>query len=104
MPIAANMLAANIIAPDSPSPVESDYSGAHLFDTGECSIDVSCPKNSPTTSTVDSRAYTAGHFALELGGQFYARENAPGVGCSDAICGNTPVLDPSLISLYDLIV
>jgi hypothetical protein len=102
MPIASNVLAAVILAADcSPSPVESDYSGAHLLDTGDYCLDVSCSTNSPTTS--DSRGYTAGHFALELGGQFYARENAPGLGCSEVICGNTPVLDASLISFYDLI-
>ena len=100
MPIVSNVLAANILAADcSPSPVESDYSGAHLLDTGAC-LDVACPTNSPTIS--DSRGYTAGHFALELGGQFYARENAPGIGCSEIICGENSAA--SLLSLYDLIV
>jgi len=105
-----NLLAANILAADrSPSPVESDYSGAHLLDNGECSMEF-CPKNSPATdpAPVDSRGLTAGHFALTVGGQF-APVNAPGVGCSDFICGgNSPVLDSgcgaSHLSLYDLIV
>jgi hypothetical protein len=50
MPIASNVLAAVILAADcSPSPVESDYSGAHLLDTGDYCLDVSCSTNSPTT-------------------------------------------------------
>jgi hypothetical protein len=42
----------------SPSPVESDYSGAHALDAGECSVDF-CAKNSPPASpaSVDSRGY-----------------------------------------------
>jgi hypothetical protein len=96
--IAANKLAANKLAA---SPVESDYSGAHLLDTGECS-DEMCAKNSP--APVESRGYTAGHFALTVGGQFSACENAPDVGCSEVICGNTPGLDASPLSLYDLII
>jgi len=107
MPLAANILAANILAADrSPSPVESDYSGAHLLDTGECSEGM-CAKNSP--APVESSGYTAGHFALTVGGQFSACENAPGVGCDDMLCGgNSPVLGSdygaSHFSLYDLII
>jgi hypothetical protein len=104
--ITANKLAANKLAADcSPSPVESNYSVAHLLDTDECSFDI-CPKNSRTVSPepVESRGFTSGHFALEVEGQF----SAFSVGCSDVICGNTPVLDSgygaSPLSLYDLIV
>jgi hypothetical protein len=104
--LAANKLAANILTADySPSPVESDFSDAHLLDTGDCSYE-DCPSNSPTTSPapVESRGFAAGHFALTVGGQF-----APEVGCSGFICGsNSPVLDSgygaSHLYLYDLIV
>src|SRR5262249_62394676 len=75
--LAAKKLAANKLTADySPSPVESDYSGTHLLDSGECSIE-------------DCAGFAAVHFALTVGGQFAAE-----VGCSDFICGsNSPILD-----------
>jgi hypothetical protein len=98
--------------PNNPSHGPSDVGHADLLFSADapggagCSDDI-CPKNSPTVSPeqVESRGYAAGHFALEVEGQF----NALSVGCSDIICGNnTPVLDSgygaSHLSLYDLIV
>ena len=101
--LAANKLAANKLAADpSPSSAESDYAGAHLSETGQCQEEM-CAKNSP--APVESRGFTAGHFALTVGGQFYT----PGVGCDDMLCGgNSPELDSgygaSPLSLHDLIV
>jgi hypothetical protein len=100
--LAANLLAANKLAASSPSSAESDYSGAHLSDTGQCQEEM-CARNSP--APVESGGFTAGHFALTVGGQFYT----PGVGCDDMLCGgNSPVLDSdygaSHFSLYDLII
>jgi len=96
--LAGNLLAANKLAASS---AESDYSGAHISDTGECQEDM-CARNSP--APVDSRGFTAGHFALTVGGQFYT----PDVGCDDMLCGgNSPVLDSvgaSHFSFYDLII
>ena len=54
--------------PESANNLKQIVLAVHALDAGECSVDI-CAQNSPPASpALDKRAYTAGHFALELEG------------------------------------
>jgi Lysozyme like domain len=84
--------------PESANNLKQIVLAVHALDAGECSVDI-CAQNSPPASpALDKRAYTAGHFALELEGHNASPTVDYGTGSFIiANVGDPATIDASLV-------